>query len=262
MPDSAAPAALPARADYGTGCYRRRIVLAAGKGEVRGELGDDFHHFGVRLVHDGREVTQLEGEDVRVPWTTCPGAVEPLRRMRGAPLTRSVLEAFRYTAPREQCTHLHDLACLAVVHAARVVAGGAPRRRYDVTLPDRVKGGAVADLERDGTRVLRWVLQGQQITHSEPAGWGDLRLGGKDFHRRLRDARDADLVEGAWLFQRAIFVGIGRRHDFEAMPDAGVFAPVVGAACHSFAPERVAQAHRVRGSVRDFSASPDGILDR
>ena len=260
MSEPAKVAALPAREGYGSGCYRRAIALQAAGGEVRGELEDDFHHFAVRIAHDGEVLREVEGEDIRVPWTTCPGALMPLRRMQGAALTLSLLEAYRHASPREQCTHLHDLACLALVHAGRVLRGGAPNRRYDVSLPDRVEGGTTAQLERDGCCALRWTLQGQTLEASEPEGFEGLRVSGKHFYRRLRDLPDPELVEAAWILQRAVFVGMGRRHDFDAMATAEAFAPVGGSACHSFAPERVANARRVRGSVRDFSADPERLL--
>ena len=146
---------LPLRDDYGSGCYRRCIVLEADGDTVRGELADDFHHFGVSLRHDGERALEVVGEDVRVPWTTCPGALEPLRRMEGAPLSRAVRDLLRHTSAREQCTHLHDLACLAVAHAARAAAGGAAMRRYDAEVPDRVGDETHSVLRRDGAVLLR-----------------------------------------------------------------------------------------------------------
>ena len=61
------------RADYGNGCYRRAIKLEGDPASVRGELVDDFHHFAVDLRVDAGHVQEITGEDIRVPWTTCPG---------------------------------------------------------------------------------------------------------------------------------------------------------------------------------------------
>src|SRR4051794_30477497 len=75
------------RSDH-TGVYRRRILLdALDERTVAGEMEDDFHRFGVTLVHDGTRVVEMRGEGVRYPWTTCPDAVEPLRALAGAPLS-------------------------------------------------------------------------------------------------------------------------------------------------------------------------------
>ncbi|HKJ24475.1 MAG TPA: hypothetical protein VKB65_06610, partial [Myxococcota bacterium] len=94
----------PTRADFGGGCYRRRILLEAEGAEARGELADDFHHFAVRLRHDDARVVEVRGEDVRVPWVTCPGALAPLRRMEGVALSRTLPGILRHTDAREQCT--------------------------------------------------------------------------------------------------------------------------------------------------------------
>jgi hypothetical protein len=256
------PTLPPTRADFGGGCYRRRIVLEAEGSEVRGELADDFHHFAVGLRHDGERAVEVRGEDVRVPWLTCPGAVEPLRRMEGVRLGRALPEIVRHTDAREQCTHLHDLACLAVAHAARVLAGGGPQRRFDVTVPDRVAGATEAHLERDGEPFARWRIRGGALEAATPREIEGMPLRGSGFHRFLAGLADPEIAEAAWVFQRAIFISLGRQWDFDAMEGAWRFASVVGSSCHTFDRARLGRARRVHGSVRDFSASPERILDR
>ena len=240
--------------------FRRSIALESRGGEVRGELADDFHHFAVRVVHDGERAVAVEGEDVRVPWTTCPGAIEPLRRMVGAPVSDRILEVFKHTRPREQCTHLHDLACLALTHAAR----GESRRRYDVALPDRVQNATEAVLRCDGRDLLRWRLRGNRVERATPPIFDGLPLAISPFLDFLLDElRDLPaMAEAAWILQRAIFVGGGRRHDFEGLREAKDFAALLGAACHTFAPERVGDAKRVGDNLRDFSDTPERLLDR
>ncbi len=253
---------VPVRAGYGKGCYRRRIVLEADGPEVRGELADDFHHFAVRLLHDGTSAVSVDGEDVRVPWTTCPGAVEPLHRMEGVSLSAPLSQLLRHTDARAQCTHLHDVACLAIRHAGRVAAGGEPRRRYDATIPDRVDGSATVELARDGEVLLRWQVRASTVIESTPDSFAGLGLSGSAFHRFCAAQLDAELAEAAWVLQRAVFIGLGRRHDFEEIHEASTFAPIVGAACHTFDAKRLADAKRVYGSLRDFTDSPQRILDR
>lgn len=87
-------------------------------------------------------------------------------------------------------------------------------------------------------------------------------LAGRAFHRAMSELEDPDLAEAAWVFQHAIFIGAGRTHDWERVPRAELFAPVMGNACHTFSPERVGRADRVRGSARDFSDRPEAIFDR
>ena len=254
---------VPKRPDYGQGIYRRCIVLESGDGEVRGELADDFHHFGVRLVHDGQRVLAAEGEDVRVPWTTCPGAVEPLRRMQGARISDLILEAFGHTRAREQCTHLHDLACLAVTHAA----SGEASRRYDISVSDRVDDASEAILLRDGEELLRWRVRGNAVERGTPQSFTGTPLASFAFLEFLIEMRsepghDPSVAQAACALQRAIFVSGGRRHQFRAFATAADVASVVGPACHTFRPSRVSEAKRIRGSGRDFTHAPEKVLDR
>ncbi len=242
------------------GVFRRSIVLESRAGEVRGELADDFHHFAVRVLHDGERAIDVRGEDVRVPWTTCPGAIEPLRRMVGAPVSERILKVFQHTRPREQCTHLHDLACLALTHAARTEA----LRRYDVALPDRIGDEAEALLCCDGDECLRWRLRGDRVEQAIPPAFAGIRLATSPFLDFLLDdlGDEPALTESAWVLQRAIYVGEGRRRRSGGRYEAKDLAAVLGAACHTLAPERVGHAKRVADNVRDFSETPERVLDR
>lgn len=256
------PRETPFREDYGQGSYRRCILLEADAGRVTAELADDFHHFGVRLDSEGGRVSHVEGEDVRVPWTTCPGALAPLQALRGAALSTSFIEVSRYSDPKAQCTHLYDLACLAICHAARQARGGAATRRYDIVLPDRRSSATRPVLSRDGEVLLEWSILGQQIDEARPAAFAGLSLGGTGFHRFVRRELDEDLAEATLVLRRAIFIGLGRRYDFDQMPTARAFEPIVGSACHTFDPSRIDQAERIVGSVRDFHDRPEDILQR
>ena len=249
---------MPTPADRGI--FRRSIRLESRGGEVCGELADDFHHFAVRLRHDGERAVEVEGEDVRVPWTTCSGATEPLRRMVGAPVCDRILDVFKHTRPREQCTHLHDLACLALTHAAR----GDAQRQYDVALPDRSQDETEAVLRRNGDDLLRWRLRGDRIERATPEAFAGLSLDIYPFLDFLLDdlRSQPEIAEAAWILQRAIFVGAGRRHGAKGTQEAKDFAAVLGSACHTLAPERVSDARRVGGTVRDFSNAPEKVLER
>ncbi len=52
--------------------YRRKTIAEAGQFETVAAMEDDFHHFAVRLRHDGRHVTELHGEAVRFPGRPAP----------------------------------------------------------------------------------------------------------------------------------------------------------------------------------------------
>ena len=77
---------------YRHGSFRRRIrVVVDTPGVVAGGLEDDFHYFQVRVNHDGEQVTTVEAESKRWPWSTCPGAAVPLQALAGMPLSRRCL---------------------------------------------------------------------------------------------------------------------------------------------------------------------------
>ena len=66
--------------------YRRKSIAVAGEFETIAAMEDDFHHFIVRLHHDGTHVTDLVGETIRFPWSTCPGAAVKLDEFVSAPI--------------------------------------------------------------------------------------------------------------------------------------------------------------------------------
>lgn len=250
------------RRAYGTGCYRRRIVLRATESTAEGELGDDFHHFAVGVLHDGARVTAVEGEPRRIPWSTCPGALLPLQEMKGASLDDSVLDLARHTPAKAQCTHLHDLTCLAIAHAGRATTDGPAERRYDAIVPDRVERRAVCRVGIDGAEVLRWSLEGMRVLAASDPAFEGQSIGSKTFRETIRARTTPEEVEAAWILQRAVFIGLGRQHDFDAMKTARDFADEVGGGCHGFAPERVDQGLRVLGNAYDFTERADEILAR
>ena len=67
---------------YGDGCYRRRIQLEQQPGALSGSLEDDCHGFRVRITHDDKIVTGVEADTLRIPLSSCPGAVEPLQQFQ------------------------------------------------------------------------------------------------------------------------------------------------------------------------------------
>src|SRR5262245_29567242 len=102
------------RLPYGEGVYRRGFALAGGEGSVVADLEDDFHRFRVTLEHDGERVTHVLAQAFRYPWTECVGAVAVLRGLEGAALSQRPRAAARHADPRANCTHLFDLAGLAI----------------------------------------------------------------------------------------------------------------------------------------------------
>jgi len=228
------------------GIYRRRLRVETGSGWARAELEDDPHRYGLTLRHDGACITAIEGRAGRTPWTACAEAPGLLGRLLGMPLSPDPQQVWRHSNGREQCTHLFDLAGLAVSHAARQIA----RREYDAEVPCH-EPGALRDavLRLDGNEVLRWTLERNAI--AAPA-----LFAGQDLATLMPWAKtrfvDRDRFEAVLVLRRAVFVAGNRFFDLDRMTRAADTGHVSGS-CHVFRDGVSDRALRVPGATRDFS---------
>lgn len=230
------------------GTFNRRIVIshrphdADAGGQVRAALEDDFHHFRVEISHDGQQVVALAVGALRHPYSLCPSAAEPLQALVGMPLDRVANAVTRHTEASLQCTHLLDLAGLAIAAAANRRA----LRRYDVAVPDRVGGATRPRLDRDGQPLLQWHLQDSTIIGPAP-------FAGVSLHRGLArwalQTLSADDAEATLVLRRCAAISLGRAKDLDAQRHA-----VATGYCHVQQPHRAALALRVVGSFWDFGS--------
>ena len=241
--------------DYGTGTYRRRIIVRLEGFRAVGELEDDFHHFRVALDHDGRQVTRIEGSGMRSPWTMCLGAGEPIRAVTGTRLRTGPL-ALRHLDARRNCTHMFDLAGLLVTHAARGVDGD---RLYDMTVDDASveAGDRYARLWRDGELLLEWHLRDRTVLG--PPEWVDAPLWQGFIPWAAANLAD-ETAEAAVALRRACDISHGRMTDLDAMDTAEPLMEVMSGICHAFQPEHAPLAIRRKGAGRDFTDHPELLL--
>jgi hypothetical protein len=232
--------------------YRRRIRLVGSDGRVVGDLEDDFHHFRVTIDHDGERVTAIAGEGVRFPWSTCPLAAEALQPITGMTLSPRSTAVGKVTAARDNCTHMFDLAGLAVAHAAR----GATTRQYDVFVPDGVPPDGTATVARDGEPVLAWDVDMSQVLGPAPFAGVPLRAG---FLAWAEANLDAETAEAAIVLRRALHIAHGRIRDLDGHETAVELFPMMSGSCYTFTPGRADVAVRMKKSTRDFSARPDDL---
>ena len=235
------------------GTFQRRIVIAhrphaaagdpvAAGGRARAALEDDFHHFRIDLRHDGERVQQLDALAIRHPYSLCPWAAEPLQQLVGMPLDKLANAVTRRTEASQQCTHLLDLAGLAIAAAAN----GRALRRYEIAVPDRVDGVTRPTLDRDGQPLLQWQLHQTTITGPDPYTGIALQHG---FARWALQTLSADDAEAALVLRRGAMISLGRMRNLDALRHAEATGR-----CHVQQPQRAALALRMVGSTHDFSA--------
>jgi hypothetical protein len=235
------------------GALRRRIIVAtqpAGDeaGEARAVVEDDFHHFRVVVRQRGGRVFEAFGDGLRTPNALCRSASERLTEIVGMPLSAASAAVHERTDARLQCTHMIDLAGLAVA----ALAQGWVRRTYDATVPDRVQDRTRASLTRDGRAILAWEMEGARI--AAPEAYAGVNIGG-GFTRWARERLSLDETEAALVLRRAVFISVGRGVDLDA-PGRRT-GPMGG--CWAWQPERAALATRHVGSTLDFTDRAEAL---
>lgn len=241
-------------ARYGSGIFRRAIGLTATPGQVVGELEDTHHGFRVTVAHDDERVTGISGEPLRIPTTNCGGAAFALRRLLGRPLTASPKDLYSGEVLAHQCTHMFDLAALAIAQARR----GEGRRRYDVAVPDEDDdGSAWCTVSRDGTIVHRWLIRDRVIVEPTRFAGQEMLVG---FIRFISRQLAGDALEAALVLQKGFFVSRARRWRIDRMAGR-IIAPNVQMhdRCFAYQPDIRGRTRHI-DSIRDFTDRPEDLL--
>lgn len=247
----------PANPAYGTGGYRRRIRLLREKDAMLALLDDSNHAMWVRVRHDGQHVTGVEAQTQRAPNTNCPFAYEALRELVGLPLAIDRAELYGKGRAVRNCTHLFDIAALAMKYARSDVE----RRVYDVTVPDADRPGepVVASVAIDGRCILEWKIRRGLLTEFRDEDDNPipmLRGFTKWAVARLKD----EALEAAFVLQPAYLVSTGRTAIVDQQRDLPIDAiPWLTGACYAYRPERINAGTQCVGNVKDFS---DGVIEQ
>ena len=226
--------------------FRRAIAIHGRDGVVEAEMEDDFHRFGVTVRHDGLRALRIEARAHRYPWVTCQEAPAALTALEGVALSANPAALFSHADPRHHCTHLFELAALALAHAAR----GDGRRLYEAEVTDPEQGARAARLTQDGQLVMEWRLHDDRITAPpEYAGRaaGSFRSGGLA-------ALDPDLAERLLILRRVVQTAGGRAMNVDAYATAAAMGRPP--ACYSLQPAIAGRARRIPLTHRDWSDFP------
>jgi hypothetical protein len=220
---------------------------------VVGELEDDFHHFAVRVDHDGDVVTAVMAESIRHPWDICAEADRPIQAVVGTSLIDEPTVLADLDA-RANCTHLFDLTGLVVAHAARA----AEERRFEAEVTDpNDAGDRFARLWIDDELALEWQLHQRDVTG--PERWAGIPLW-DGFMRWALATLDDPTAEAAIVLRRAIDISRGRMQDLDDYRSNAELAGFMTGVCHAFTPENRERGVRLTGSARDFTDRPELLL--
>ncbi|WP_052223548.1 hypothetical protein [Novosphingobium malaysiense] len=231
--------------------YRRRILIEPQNGCSVAELEDDYHRMVVSLYHTDGVVTDVTSEMKRSPWTGCPGAMQRLREtFLGCRLT----DCAGAGEKNRNCTHLHDLAVFAAVHA-----GDRAATAYEVHCGDVPEGSSESQrmvrLWRDGALVLEWSLTGLMVTG--PAEVSGLELTELGAHIAAQDGKGAEAVR---ILRWAAMVAQGRAMVIPPHLAATAFP---AGRCYNFDPSIAKSSFRREGADIDWSVlGADPLADR
>lgn len=247
----------PKNPNYGQGCYRRRIRLFSEPGRVYAELEDTNHGFRCTISHDGEKVTDIHSETLRIPFDTCPGAVTPLRKLIGLPLCDDVQALIPLTDAPSNCTHLLDLALLAIRHSKRTQQ----ELIYDICVADQLDdvSPAAAEVYANGVLIHRWQTLHWEITGPEALQGKVLYKG---FSKWASEQFNGDQREAAFVLQKGYFVASARRYNIDAQAGqpANAHRDVMLGVCFSYSAPQIDVARRTANSTRDFSNAPERLL--
>jgi hypothetical protein len=225
--------------------FRRRFRITPAPGVVRTEVEDDYHCMSVTVHHRDGVTTSIEPVLERAPWSTCPGAVDRLKQT----FSGIALAAFAGRGEkRANCTHLHDLATLAAIHAfdSEPVV-------YDILVSDPVAARREIELRRNGQTMLRWAdVAGRLVEPAELAGTTLDKLS------PWIASLDPQRQEAARLLRWGAMIANGRTIPLERQSDA---SRMPAGNCFTFQPDVMVRARRV-GEIRDFSRGAAQPLGR
>jgi hypothetical protein len=249
---------LPARADYGRGVFVRSLAICTpSPGRISLAMEDPVHAFQIDFAHHEGVVTEVRARWERQPLSSCAGATGALDAMVGCRLSDNLFDIARHADATRQCTHLHDMFCIAATHAHQQ----RPDCRWDVVVPDAIDAPVTASLVRDGNTVLSLTLERDYHTIAAPEAMRGMSVL-KGFLAWVRRHVPAERHEQYFLMQKGVFLAQIQRIDAESMigREARLSGPPDGT-CFGSQPERYASATRV-GVIRRFAGETRGDVLR
>jgi len=235
----------PPNPTYGDGCCRRLIRIDVADGSVWAHLSDNFHELRCGVRHDGQDVLAVEGKPIRLPTTACPEAIALLQELVSTPVTASGKDFYGDGRARHHCTHLYDLAVLAIRHA-RSERG---TTCYDAQVPDETNAPVALSITRNGVAIHRWTVRQGIILHPPELAGRTLEKG---FAGWAVETFTDDELEAATILARTWLIAIGRGLLVDEVAGERIDAntDMIGR-CFAYQPERASEARFVAGQLRE-----------
>jgi hypothetical protein len=251
-----------------SGIFRRHIRVTTTPTEAHADVEDDFHRFGVDIVHDGTKLIQVTGRELRTPWNTCRHAGAMLKVLNGAQLRDNATDFSRQQDSSLHCTHMYELVALA----SGMILRGVPRRDFAAEAPYPIGAETHAILRRDGEEYVHWVIaRDQSVGNDYTAAYkSDTIVAPPPFagHRvtRLmpwaRENLSPEMYEATYVLRRAVGLSTARFLNLdtsEHLHPRGMFAQKSGD-CFTFQPQNEPTTRRIVGSTLDFTDTPELLL--
>lgn len=253
----------PPNPNYGSGCFRRRILISQQGEQVSGLLEDTHHGFSVIVSFEKHRVSNIEASSRRTPFNTCPDAISKLSPLLNLDCSQALnsKELNLIANARANCTHLLDLSILAILFYQPENANSEElrERQFDVMISDADQHGSDCQVHCDGELMHRWQAKSFQIEHPQelagkPLYSGFAQWANKHFQDELSN-------QTAFILQKGYFVAQARLFDIDALAgESATNHSSMAGACYTYQPEVAAVATRLAKTTRDFSHNTSQLL--
>lgn len=240
--------------NYGNGIFRRRIQLVKAGLSVEVVLEDCSHAMSLNMHHNDTHIVSMAGIVKRGPVTSCQSAPEKLQDFIGLSLHNDLNHYRRLAPANSHCTHLHDMALLAIEHSQQKQT----THQFDIAVADEQEGLIKCEIQLDGEIVHRWSIRNAHIeTPTKYRGQAVF----KGFIAWANQHFEESALRCAFALQRGILVAGARRWDMASVAGepADTFGPGLGV-CYSYSQDRQKNSLRSHNPTRDFTHTPEQLL--
>ena len=237
---------LPENTNFGSRTSRRKVRLASDGGRVIAQFSDIYHEMSCEVFHDGETIQSISGAMSRVPTSLCQGATQVLEMLTGAPLDADLSEFYGGSRAKQQCTHLYDLAVMAIRHCRRE-----GERIYEAEVPDMV-GVVDVSIRCNGKPVHQWRIKDERIVVPVELSGKPVIKGFMSWAHKIYS--DPDKLEAALILSRTIFIARGRRFSIASGRGHTLDThKTLEGSCYAYQPARASSGHYLGTNERDFS---------